>query len=363
MPRIEQRYLDASIYLYASKQSAEDGENFGGSGCLVSVESTPVAQFDGRKTKILVDYPLHVYAVTNKHVARGGFPVIRLNTIDGEHDVLELGHHDWIPHPDGDDLAVAPIELGDSRFHYFPIGLHMFVSQPGSFQYIGAGDETFMVGRFTTHGGKQRNTPTLRFGNIAMLPFEKVKLHDGFMQEAFLVETRSISGYSGSPVFVYRPKKTTISQQINDPYAFSSYESMISRLGEAESITDLVGHLYLLGIDCGHVPSFKRVVNGAGTPHPQGWKVESNTGMAIVIPAWRLEEFLQRPELTMKRITKNKQYRENQENEERAVADLEGKPSPLTEEGYFDALKRASRKVSETSQPAPKEKTSKGMRG
>jgi hypothetical protein len=120
----------------------------------------------------------------------------------------------------------------------------------------------------------------LRFGNIAMLPFEKIELSSELnhhLQEAFLVETRSISGYSGSPVFVYRP----VEEKMLAPRRPFEHAS---RFGEQHSkaITKLVGHLSLLGIDCGHVLRYKRIVNGALTPHPQGWKVESNTGMAIV---------------------------------------------------------------------------------
>src|SRR4051794_13540459 len=101
MPRIEQQYLDCAIYLYASKESANTGENFGGSGCLVSFPPHPVRDPEswdksrGHYTGIWYWTPPHIYAVTNLHVVRSGFPVIRLNTIDGETDVLELRRSDW----------------------------------------------------------------------------------------------------------------------------------------------------------------------------------------------------------------------------------------------------------------------------
>src|SRR5690349_14448253 len=80
MPRIEQQYLDCAIYLYASEQSARDGENFGGSGCLVSIASShPIwdeTSWNGmRFTRARFFFPPHIYAVTNNHVARRGFPV------------------------------------------------------------------------------------------------------------------------------------------------------------------------------------------------------------------------------------------------------------------------------------------------
>jgi hypothetical protein len=357
MPKIEQHYLDCAIYLYGSRNSAEAGENFGGSGCLVSVESNPIWDDSSRNkhgipSRILHSFPPHIYAVTNKHVALRGFPVIRLNTVDGKHDVLELEHGDWIPHPDGDDLAIAPLDLPQERHDYYAISTNQFLSSDSVGSYVGAGDDTFMVGRFVNHAGSQRNTPSLRFGNIAMLPFEKIKLGKAaneYMQEAFLVEARSISGYSGSPVFIHKPREEKINgSESGNPFSLESFPmiSMMSGHGQGKAITKLVGHLNLLGIDCGHVPKHDKVVNGAGTPHPNGWKVPSNTGMAIVIPAWRLEDFLNRPELVMQRIKKNKQHQKEQEDEQSAVMDVE-QPETITEDRYLEALKRASRKTSE----------------
>lgn len=356
MPKIPQQYLDCSIYLYRSKECAEQGEDFGGSGCLVRVDSNRYydpRSFTGGVYSINphnIVFPSHLYAVTNKHVARRGFPVIRLNTIDDKIDVLELEHHDWIPHPDGDDLAIAPIDLPEDRHSFYAIDVREFV-HPNQLSYsdgsfliypdaprIGAGDDTFMVGRFVTHDGQQKNTPSLRFGSIAMLPFEKVKLEDGYMQEAFLVETRSLSGYSGSPVFVYRPTTETTHIPTRNPYV-DSYST---------SITDLVGRPMLLGIDHGHKRRFKKVVNGAGITHPHGWKIETNTGMAVVIPAWRLKDWLEKPELVMQRKQKDEQWLKEKEAEEQSgsvASDVE-KPEDFTRESYQDVLKRASRKIS-----------------
>jgi len=345
MPQIPQRYLDCSIYLYDSKEAAEDGENFGGSGCLVRVESNPLydpTSFkDGRYRKVAMFFPPHIYAVTNRHVVESGCTVIRMNTIDDEIDVLELDQHDWIPHPAGDDLAVAPIDLPEDKHSYIPIDTGGFVHRD-SFLSIGAGDDTFMVGRFINHAGKQRNTPSLRFGSIAMMPFDKVKLQSGYMQEAFLVETRSISGYSGSPVFVYRPiqQTTTIPPSPYSPYSDETY---------SKSITDLVGHPALLGIDCGHVLNYDEVLDATGKAHQYGWKVASNTGMAIVIPAWRLEDLLDTEELIMQRKQKDKKYQEEKEAEKQSstVAFDVKKPESFTQEDYQEALKRASRKISQ----------------
>jgi hypothetical protein len=59
---------------------------------------------------------------------------------------------------------------------------------------IGVGDEVFMIGRFISHQGLNRSQPLARFGNIAMMPGERVRDGRGFDVEAFLVEMRSLSG-------------------------------------------------------------------------------------------------------------------------------------------------------------------------
>lgn len=115
MPPIPQLLLDCSVYLYDSKSSAQEGARFGGSGCLVSIQSDPIwdrSSFNrGTYTRASVRFPPHIYVVTNRHVALRGFPVVRISTLDDKIDVLELEYHDWVSHPDGDDLVVAPIDL------------------------------------------------------------------------------------------------------------------------------------------------------------------------------------------------------------------------------------------------------------
>jgi len=267
MPRIHNDFLDCSIYLYPSKEAAEKGERVGGSGCLVLIKS-------------LVKGYSHAYAVTNRHVIeKANSPVIRLNTTSGEKDVLEFKNNDWIPHPDGDDVAVCPIDFPAEQFKVRFIDRDAYFVTPDRIRFfdIGVGEGTFMVGRFISHEGKQRNTPSMRFGNIAMMPDEPVPHPLNHDQESFLVETRSIGGYSGSPVFVHIP------------------------LSEARFDGYPRGVVFLLGIDWGHIPMYEKVVDKYGLDHPDGWRVKSNTGMAAVVPAWRLNDLLNIPELVAQR--------------------------------------------------------------
>lgn len=135
--------------------------------------------------------------------------------------------------------------------------------------------DLFMVGRFISQGGRQRNLPSVRFGNISMMPLEKVKNSFGLMVRIFLVECRSIGGYSGSPVFVY----------INPDWP---------RPKGAVSYSDILGP-WLLGVDYGHVISHEQVQckSHGEWKDSQQLRSVSNTAMARVVPAWDLAKLLQ----------------------------------------------------------------------
>lgn len=179
-------------YLYRSVESAVAGDHFGGSGFLIHIPS----EHEGW---------IHLYAVTNKHVVDdGGFRILRLNTVDGTVATIKSEPESWTRHQDGDDIAVMPIKAEDKRFRWFSVPIDKFISQETITDYrIGPGDEAFLIGRLVTMGGRQKNTPVVRFGNLSMMadPSEPVVLR-GHEQEAFLVECRSLSGFSGSPAFV-----------------------------------------------------------------------------------------------------------------------------------------------------------------
>jgi hypothetical protein len=194
MPRIFDEIVECVVYIYDSLSDAQAGVRQGGSGFAVGVHLE--RNKDWRET----------YIVTNHHVIqKARQPVIRMNRKDGRVDYLETEKGKWISHPAGDDIAALPIHVS----HQDPLALQTIL--PDIFltdkliekEDVGIGDDTFMVGRFINHEGKQRNAPAVRFGNIAMMPIETIKRDDGIEQESFLIEMRSIPGYSGSPVFLY----------------------------------------------------------------------------------------------------------------------------------------------------------------
>lgn len=193
MSRIDDKYLDSVFYIYPNEYSAHNGENIGACGFFASIQSN------------VFDKWLYFYAVTNKHaIIQCNTPVIRINTSDGGFEVLITDKNSWEYHPYGDDLAITSLNLKiDFQKHkILGVSKNIFATLEMLDQFhLGPGDITFMIGRLINHEGKQRNTPSVRFGNIAMMPLEPVKMEDGTLQEAFLVEQNSLPGYSGSPVF------------------------------------------------------------------------------------------------------------------------------------------------------------------
>src|ERR1035437_9660989 len=184
--KVDSEYLNCVVYIYKSERDAHAGEGFGGSGFLVA--------------KPFRENPGHfaVYAVTNNHVINKcpQTVAVRLNTIDGRSDVIVTNPNDWIRHPDAADIRVIPIKpSGVHRYSMIPAAMFLSKDMVRDFN-IGLVHDTFVVGRFVNHEGKQRNTPSLRFGNIAMMPPEPIKDQYGIDQESFLVECRSIPGYS-----------------------------------------------------------------------------------------------------------------------------------------------------------------------
>jgi hypothetical protein len=116
MPRIDDLYLDCCIYLYRTNASAAAGEELGGSGCLVRLESEVHRDFH------------HYYAVTNRHVVTEGFPVVRLNNQGGKQTILPYTKSDWI-YRDDLDLAACSIGLGSEKHDFAAINAAHFLTR------------------------------------------------------------------------------------------------------------------------------------------------------------------------------------------------------------------------------------------
>ncbi len=116
---------------------------------------------------------------------------------------------DWYSHPtDGAvDVAVLPFKMQPEADHTAVT----FESEPDveinpRRWPIEVGTDVFITGLFLRHHGRQRHIPVVRTGTIAALPDAKEPVDVGENGEernikAYLVETHSLGGLSGAPVF------------------------------------------------------------------------------------------------------------------------------------------------------------------
>lgn len=333
MPRIKDRFTDVAVYIYSSLEDAEDGNAYGGSGFIADVP------FESDKN-------LHyLYVVTNKHVIeKADPPVIRINRQDGKAECIPTRREQWKFHPDGDDVAVFHLDTEWERLRVATIRTNQFVTPELIVaEDIGIGDDTVMVGRFITHEGKQHNTPAVRFGNIAMMPKEKIE-SSGYRQESFLVEVRSLPGYSGSAVLIYSPcaMNDMSERRFGKPRGVDMFSGKAS--GDDIMVDLAAKGPYLLGIDWCHLQKPVPVTDANGEPLQYGWVVTENTGMAGVIPAWKITEVLNGEEL-MKDRQKEADRLKKQKHNSGVALDVADKPQVFTQGDFEAALYKTSRKL------------------
>lgn len=267
MPVIPYSLLNCVFYLYKSKADAERGQSAGGTGFFVA---TPTQ--DGRG---------HHYGVTNWHVAVD-FPVVRINTLNGGVETFEFGPEDWIFEAGKDDIAIVPLSLREPAHIAMFIGPQIFITPDHAANHkIGPGDDVFMIGRFVDLGINRTNVPALRFGNISTLPVP-IKQPTGYKEGlSYCIDMHSRTGYSGSPVFVYRTPGNSL------------------EWAETGGLVELGGGMMLLlGIHWGQFPEEllikkkKRAIAESHGKKEQEEYIKGLSGMTCVIPAWRIMDIL-----------------------------------------------------------------------
>lgn len=154
---------------------------------------------------------LFSYLITAKHVLDAMAKTRRpfaacLNEKNGLRTFGKIEMDHWTVHPTIDkcDVAVAPFIGSYDTFDILGVDLAggCLTQEYIDENDIGAGDEVYTTGLLTAHFGKTKNTPVVRVGNIATMR-EPVDLGVELgVQEVYLIESRSIGGLSGSPVFL-----------------------------------------------------------------------------------------------------------------------------------------------------------------
>lgn len=324
MPRVPDEILESVFYLYPSHIAAEKGEQAGGCGFFMTYP------FEHEKRN-------HLYAVTNRHVIADGNWTFRVNR-GSKVLIVDTDERQWFYHPDEDDLAIHLVDWPQG-FSCTTMGGPNCLAVPDLIKHhaIGVGDDVYTVGRFVNHDGKLKNNPVVRFGNIAQMPLEPIQQRDGHFQESYLVECRSVSGYSGSPVLVEippwsrRPGQTGISSKREGPF--------------------------LLGVNWGHLNDWKPVCDSRGRPiaNPP-MRVGLNSGMMGVVPAWKLTEMLAHEEVMAKRKKLEETILGSSppiSSSDSAVKVIEAEPetgNPDHKEDFTRLLNAAARKQSQDGQ-------------
>lgn len=226
---------------------------------------------------------IFTYVVTAKHIidsARSisidNTVILRINLEDGTSTSISVDIDKWINHPTNflDDISIVSFKSSKGfDIKCYPIK-SIVDEKILKKEEISIGDETFVVGLFSKHHGETRNIPIIRVGNISAMPEEQIKIRNGTI-DAYLIETRSFGGLSGSPVFVSLGKLRYMRAKgnvlIGGGYKF-----------------------YLLGLIHGHW-DWK---NGEYDIINREIEIEAiNMGIAIVTPATKILETINHPEL------------------------------------------------------------------
>ncbi len=286
MPKISEKVLRFAFYLYRNREDAEKGVEYGGTGFLVGVPSKKFPHL------------AYCYGVTNWHVAlEGGYSVIRLNTLDGGVDILDFDPIEWEWIAGKDDIAVSPIIHYNEKLHDITyIHTNTFATDEIVKNFrIGIGDDVFMVGRFINYDGGPTNSPAVRFGNISVMP-SPIKQRNGYTGESYCVVFHSRTGFSGSPVCVYRTHESDLEQRL--------YPEEFKKIPGA--------FLFLLGIHWGQFPELWEIVSENKSIKSEkqdlitnGKYVKGLSGMTCVIPAQRILNLLNLPRLQEQRREKD----------------------------------------------------------
>jgi hypothetical protein len=222
--------------------------------------------------------------ITARHIVRGiahnsddGNLLIRVNSRGGGPMFVETKASDWLEHPDDEsvDVAVLPWMPGAGVFDHLAWPMGQLATQAViDEQGIGVAEDLFLTGLFVNHAGTGRNLPIVRVGNIAAMPEERVATKHLGPIEAYLVESRSIGGLSGSPVFVH-----------------------LGSMRQFGGNTRVSGgsQMYLLGLMHGH---WDAMGNAADSPVLQDERINDeriNMGIAIVVPASKIDEVVRQP--------------------------------------------------------------------
>jgi hypothetical protein len=257
-----------------------------------------------------------IYLVTARHVAvpLGSHFAIRFNKKGGSSDIERIEKARWTAHPD-ETVDVAVLHCGHpdwadcipipGRLLAMPTigdGLVSTVEEGGLIfndPNLGIGDIAYVVGLFHLVHGKKVNLPVVHTGHIALLPGdEKISVFNRATRkrqqvEAYLVEAHGLEGLSGAPVFARTSSPVTAPYRYEGPPLQGGHKPEYPVGGRLHSWTVLLG---LWQGSWSEKPS-KTLAKDKNLKKDQKVPV----GMGVVVPANKIAETLNQPELVMAR--------------------------------------------------------------
>lgn len=248
------------------------------------------------------------YLVTAGHCLpkRGAVWVI-LNRKDGKTRRTQLTADGWrTPHDKSVDLAIHPIQTEDKDDVAFIARDHLLTAARIEKHRIGLGDDVWLPGLFQDVVGKDKGRPIVRVGTIAAVPGKPIQTVDPVTHKdrppfsAYLVEVRSHSGLSGSPVWVHLPYGRGRGHLDEPPVP--SFE-----LRRHREVSSVIGGTppddspnYLLGVlrmHWGHEGATGKEVFYDAVDE----RNIVNTGIAAVVPIQELTKLLDREDIVVER--------------------------------------------------------------
>jgi hypothetical protein len=329
----------------------EIGFSVEGTGFLVTVEQD--------------EFSFH-YIVTAAHIVwpnrqrRDSTPYdriyLRINRESGLPLEIPTCGADWLFHPDitvdlcafqfdkdkhvpNDDASIARVDL-----------LSMVPTQDElDSGIVGIGDEVVIIGAFVGRVGHKSNIPIVRIGNIAAMPEEPVEFGSP-RRPAYLIETRSLGGISGSPVFSHilnlkrwaqwsgavvprQPKR-----QISDPAIRTPYNliGMIIGAHSARYFSDFIAE----------------AETDLRSASPD---VEFNAGISVAIPAALIVEFFQMDPVRTPRDAAIEERRRRSGYKPTGSSSVSVPRNPSHKEDFTSLLHAAARKKTQGDQTSPDE--------
>jgi hypothetical protein len=276
-----------SEVVHTDANGQEELDHFA-TGFFVSVQST------------LVPHMTYFYFVTAKHVVRhlAGHDIrFIVNKKGGGVKQFEgVGNTFWShPTDEAADVAVLPVWCEpDMDIVYVPTNNFLTPEVIKKNRRVGIGDEVFIAGLFTYAPGIDRVMPLIRHGNLAMIPEQQIQTDLGFA-DVYLIEARSIGGISGSPVFV-RPS-VLLASNLMEGLPGGRVEPTLGT-GGTEFLGLIHGHWDIRESELNH-PKIAHALHGV------------NLGVAIVTPAFKIIETLNRTELIAMREAADRKYNES----------------------------------------------------